>query len=105
MPAEVSYPLNGPQPTLGELRAGDVTIYVRCLRCYNPRWLKPADIRGDDARTFAEIAARLLCGHCGKSDRIDVSLIPDRWVRYLLATNQEDRLPEDSPLYLPLRET
>lgn len=105
MPAEITYPKNEPLPTLGELRAGSVNIYVRCKGCYNPKWIKPTEIRGDDSRALSDIASRLRCGHCGNDDRVEVSVIPEQWVRYLRATGQRDRLPHDTDLYYPERKS
>lgn len=101
MPPEVTYPTNKPEPTLGELRTGGVNVYVRCSACLHPKWLTPAELRGDDQRTLSELAKRLRCGRCGEGQRIEVSLIPEQWVRYLRATGQTDRLPEDTDLYFP----
>lgn len=101
MPPEVTYPTEKPEPTLGELRAGSVNVYVRCSACLHPKWLKPVELRGGDERTLSELASRLRCGRCGEENRIEVSLIPEQWVRHLRATGQTDRLPEDANLYFP----
>ncbi len=101
MPAKITYPPNEPMPTLGELRAGEVSVYVRCLSCFNPKWIKPADIRGDDSRTLADVAVRARCSNCGSAERAEVSVIPEHWVRYLRSIGQHDRLPEDSNSRFP----